>query len=68
MGDQERAGLVEALRRFEQGTQAAYGARMHAEVIPGGRHDEPSWSARLGRILKFLFAEPTPASLPAAPR
>ena len=34
MGDQERAGLVEALRRFEQGTRAAYGARMHAEVIP----------------------------------
>ena len=57
MGDKERAGLVAELRRFEAAVQPAYGPRMHAEVIPGGRHDEPSWSARLGRILTFLFAE-----------
>ena len=57
MGDQERAGLTDELRRFEKAVQSAYGPRMHAEVVPGGRHDEPSWSARLGRILTFLFAE-----------
>lgn len=57
MGDRERTGLVEALRRLEQAARPACGASLHAEVIPGGRHDEPSWSARLGRILTFLFAE-----------
>lgn len=75
MGDQERAGLCDELRRLEKAVQPAYGRSLHAEVIPGGRHDEPSWSARLARILKFLVAdsnwqqvdppEPVP---PAAPR
>jgi hypothetical protein len=30
---------------------------MHAEVVAGGTHDEPSWSARLDRILEYLLAE-----------
>ncbi len=75
MGDQERAGLCDELRRFEKAVQPAYGPSMHAEVIPGGRHDEPSWSARLPRILKFLFAErdwqrvdpPEPVPAPSPP-
>lgn len=72
MGDRERAGLTDELRRFEKAIQPAYGPRMHAEVVPGGRHDEPSWSARLGRILTFLFAEkdwqrvPPPEPVPQA--
>ena len=57
MGDKERAGLCDELRRFEKAMQPVYGRSMHAEVVPGGRHDEPTWSARLPRILKFLFAE-----------
>ena len=76
MGDRERAGLVEALGQFEAAASPALGARLHAEVIPGGRHDEPSWSARLGRILTFLFAEsdwqrvapPEPVPPPEEPR
>lgn len=56
MGDRERAGLTDALTAFEAATRPTLGARMHAEVVPGGRHDEPSWSARLGRTLRFLFA------------
>ena len=72
MGDRERAGLDDALRRFEQvirGGPQGLGDRLHAEVVPGGTHDEPSWSARLDRILEFLFAEragPRPAQ-PAEP-
>ncbi|MCE9619242.1 MAG: hypothetical protein K8R92_04970 [Planctomycetes bacterium] len=57
MGDKEQAGLCDDLRRFEQGVRAPFGDRLHVEVIPGGTHDEPSWAARLDRILKFLFAE-----------
>lgn len=57
MGDRERAGLTEALGRFEHAVRPALQDRLHAEVVPGARHDEPSWSARLGRILRFLFAE-----------
>lgn len=57
MGDRERAGLCDALRTFEQVVRPAYGRSLHVEVIPGGTHDEPSWSARLGRILTFLFSE-----------
>jgi predicted alpha/beta superfamily hydrolase len=57
MGDRERAGLVDALRRFQAATQGAYGPSMHVEVIPGGRHDEPSWSTRFARTLRFLFGE-----------
>ena len=57
MGDQERAGLCDELRRLEKAVQPAYGRSLHAEVIPGGRHDEPSWSTRLPRILKFLVAD-----------
>jgi len=56
MGDRERAGLADALRSFEAAARPTCGTRLHAEVVPGGRHDEPSWSARLGRTLKFLFA------------
>ena len=73
MGDQERAGLADELRRFEKSVRASYGPSMHAEVIPGGRHDEPSWSARLPRILTFLFAEqdwqrvPPPEPVPPEP-
>ncbi len=75
MGDRERAGLCDALRRFEKAVQPAYGRNLHVEVIPGGTHDEPSWSARLGRTLKFLFAEsdwqlvdPPEARVPEAPK
>jgi predicted alpha/beta superfamily hydrolase len=63
MGDRERAGLDDALRRFEQairGGPQGLGDRLHAEVVPGGTHDEPSWSARLDRILVFLLAERPP--------
>jgi predicted alpha/beta superfamily hydrolase len=56
MGDRERAGLTDALKAFEAAARPACETRLHAEVVPGGRHDEPSWSARLGRTLKFLFA------------
>jgi predicted alpha/beta superfamily hydrolase len=76
MGDRERAGLTEALRAFETAARPSCGARLHVEVVPGGRHDEPSWSARLGRTLKFLFAEtdwqrvapPEPVPLAEAPK
>ena len=76
MGDRERAGLDDALRRFEQSIRpgpTGLGDRLHAEVVPGGTHDEPSWSARLDRILVFLFAErgwkdPAPANATEAPR
>jgi uncharacterized membrane protein YeiB/predicted alpha/beta superfamily hydrolase len=60
MGDRERAGLDAELRRFEQAIRAAdpgLAERMHAEVVAGGTHDEPSWSARLDRILEYLLAE-----------
>jgi predicted alpha/beta superfamily hydrolase len=57
MGDRERAGLTDALKRFEAAAQPTCRSRLHAEIVPGGRHDEPSWSARLGRILMYLFAE-----------
>ena len=60
MGDRERKGLDEALRRFEAAVgpvPGGLGERLHAEVVPGGTHDEPSWSARLDRILIFLLAE-----------
>jgi hypothetical protein len=76
MGDRERAGLDDALRRFEQSIRsgpAGLGDRLHAEVVPGGTHDEPSWSARLDRILVFLFAEqgwkdPSATNATEAPR
>lgn len=60
MGDRERPGLDDALRRFEAAVgpvPGGLGRRLHAEVVPGGTHDEPSWSARLDRILIFLLAE-----------
>jgi len=57
MGDQERAGLCEQLSSFEHAARPAYGRHMHVEIVPGGTHDEPSWSARLGRTLTFLFSE-----------
>ena len=60
MGDRERTGLDESLRRFEAAigpVPGGLGDRLHAEVVPGGTHDEPSWSARLDRILIFLLAE-----------
>ena len=60
MGDRERAGLDASLRRFEAAigpVPGGLGDRLHAEVVPGGTHDEPSWSARLDRILIFLLAE-----------
>jgi predicted alpha/beta superfamily hydrolase len=76
MGDRERAGLTDALKRFEAAAQPTCRSRLHAEIVPGGRHDEPSWSARLGRILMFLFAEsdwqrvqpPEPVPPPETPR
>lgn len=58
MGDRERAGLDDALRRFEQTIHRStpdIGERLHAEVVSGVKHDEPSWSARLDRILLCLF-------------
>jgi len=58
MGDRERAGLDDALRRFEQTIRRStpdIGERLHAEVVSGAKHDEPSWSARLDRILLYLF-------------
>ncbi len=60
MGDRERKGLDASLRRFEAAigpVPGGLGDRLHAEVVPGGTHDEPSWSARLDRILIFLLAE-----------
>jgi predicted alpha/beta superfamily hydrolase len=30
-------------------------ADLHYEVIPGGKHDESSWAARVGPMLRFLF-------------
>jgi len=80
MGDRERRGLDERLRGFETAIRPAYGPRLHAEVVPGGTHDEPSWSARLDRVLMFLMvdpldravqlaepAPPAPAAPPAVP-
>ena len=58
MGDRERKGMDERLRRFESAIRPAYGPRLHAEVVPGGTHDEPSWSARLDRVLMFLMVDP----------
>jgi len=60
MGDRERKGLDDELRRFERairGAQDMDAMRLRAEVVPGGTHDEPSWSARLDRVLVFLFGE-----------
>jgi predicted alpha/beta superfamily hydrolase len=60
MGDRERTGLTDALRRFDQtirGGSQGLGDRLHAEVVEGAKHDEPSWAARLDRILIFLFSE-----------
>jgi predicted alpha/beta superfamily hydrolase len=28
---------------------------LHYEVMPGGKHDESSWAARVGPMLRFLF-------------
>jgi len=66
MGDRERAGLDAQLRQFERAILDAdpgLGERLHAEVIAGGTHDEPSWSARLDRIMEFLLSEP-PGGMP----
>jgi predicted alpha/beta superfamily hydrolase len=60
MGDKERAGMTDQLRRFEQVVRAGFTGRLHVEVVPGGTHDEPSWAARLGRILVFLFGDEEP--------
>ena len=72
MGDRERKGLDAELRRLEaaiRGVQDMTTLRLHAEIVPGGTHDEPSWSARLDRVLVFLFGDPLatapePATLP----
>jgi predicted alpha/beta superfamily hydrolase len=66
MGDRERRGLSEQLRRFEAAIRPAYGQRLHAEVVPGGTHDEPSWSARLDRMLMFLMVDPLDRAMKAA--
>lgn len=61
MGDQERKGLDESLRRLEAAIReggSPTAERLHAEVVAGGTHDEPSWSARLDRILVHLFPAP----------
>ncbi len=31
------------------------GEDLHAELFPGAGHDEPSWRARFGDVLRFLF-------------
>ncbi len=62
MGDRERKGLDAELRRLEaaiRGAQDMTTLRLHAEIVPGGTHDEPSWSARLDRVLVFLFGDDT---------
>jgi len=70
MGDQERKGLDESLRRLESAIReggSPTAERLHAEVVAGGTHDEPSWSARLDRILIHLFPAPLPPEGSSSP-
>ena len=43
--------LASAMRAY--GIERA--GRLHAEDVPGGRHNEASWGNRFDRVLKFLF-------------
>lgn len=65
IGDSEVPGdvaarLVQGFRDYRSALlQGGYreGTDFVAEVIPGGKHNEPSWAARVDKPLEFLFGE-----------
>jgi predicted alpha/beta superfamily hydrolase len=69
MGTREgttEAGMAAMVRRVQRLGQllARHGLKpdehFHVEVIPGGQHNEAAWSARLDRVLRFLFGTQSP--------